>query len=73
MEELKESNLRLCKRCNQVKRRILLGKFPNSRDKKWSDDSGKLWSGSVCPPCNAERAKEIMRKKRQKLGTTDNP
>lgn len=65
-EETKESNLRLCKKCNEVKRRTLAGKFPDGRDKRYVDDSGKLWNGSMCPSCNAERAREVMSAKRKR-------
>jgi len=59
-----ESNLRLCKICKQLKTRTLAGKW--SKDNKWTDESGKLWSGSVCPSCNHERLKVVMRIKRAK-------
>lgn len=67
-QEQKESNLRLCKRCNEVKRRTLSGKYPDNRDKKYVGDDGLLWNGSTCGICNRKRAKEIMaaRRLRQK-------
>lgn len=59
-----ESNLRLCKKCNQLKTRIEAGKYPNGKDKKWSDESGKLWNGSTCGLCNSVRSKDVMQKSR---------
>lgn len=59
-----EVNLRRCKFCNGLKQRIEAGKFPNGKDKKWRDESGKLWSGNLCSDCNVNRSKEVMRKAR---------
>lgn len=59
-----EVNKRHCKKCGQLKDRIEAGKFPNGRDKKWRDESGKLWSGKICGLCNNTRTKEIMKKAR---------
>jgi hypothetical protein len=58
-----EINKTICKTCGQIKDRIAAGKF-NSKDRKWSDQSGKLWNGKICPPCNSDRVKEAMRVKR---------
>jgi hypothetical protein len=59
-----EINKRLCKCCGQLRQRIEDGKYPNGKNKKWRDEDGKLWSGSVCGQCNNGRAKEVMRKAR---------
>jgi len=61
-----EVNKRRCKICGEEKNRILAGKFPNGRDKKWAGDNGKLWNGNICGDCNLKRAKEIMVKIRAK-------
>lgn len=61
----KETNEKLCKICNKLKKRIYLGKFDN-RNKKWGDEHGKLWSGHYCPECNLERTKNSMKKLRKK-------
>lgn len=58
-----ESNKRTCKVCLLLKSRISDGKF-NKRDKRWIDESGKLWNGSVCPICNKQRARENMKRLR---------
>lgn len=63
-EQNKETNLRLCKRCNEVKRRTLSGKYPDQRDKKWVGEDGLLWNGNVCGVCNQKRSKEVMAAKR---------
>jgi hypothetical protein len=59
-----EVNDRVCKVCNVKKQRIFDGKYPNSRDKKWRDETGLLWSGNVCGSCNRDRAKNVMKKAR---------
>lgn len=59
-----EANVRICKTCKQLKNRIQDGKFQNGKDKRWRDESGTLWSGNTCPPCNNERLKNKMRAKR---------
>lgn len=64
-EEHKEKNLTQCKKCKQLKYRILDGYYP-SGDKKWIDEEGRQWMGKTCPYCNQKRAKEIMNGKRKK-------
>lgn len=58
-----ETNKRQCKICKELKDRTLIGKF-NDKDKKWIDPEGKLWNGNVCPPCNRNRVKDLMKKLR---------
>lgn len=57
-----ESNLSTCKICRQIKPRILAGKYPNGRDKKWVDLDQKLWTGSCCPECHANKVKSRYKK-----------
>lgn len=59
-----ESNKRTCKICLLLKQRIQDGKFANGRDKRWVDESGKQWVGSICPICNSIRARENMKRLR---------
>jgi hypothetical protein len=61
-----ESDKRVCKLCNLLKDRILIGKYPDNKNKKYTDDLGKLWNGSVCGSCNVKRSHENMKKIRQK-------
>jgi ssDNA-binding Zn-finger/Zn-ribbon topoisomerase 1 len=65
MEIKVETNKRICKKCNKIKMRIQNGKFPNGKDKRWVDESGSQWSGSVCPDCLREAAK--LRKRSRKV------
>lgn len=60
-----EENLRACKVCQQLKQRILVGKF-DTKNKRYHDESGKTWSGSVCPACHQERMKNNMKALRVK-------
>ena len=60
-----ETNKTLCKICKQIKERIAAGNFKNGRNKKWRDESGQLWNGKICGPCNALRLKEVMQNKRK--------
>jgi hypothetical protein len=60
---MEESNKRRCKACGALKTRTLVGKF-DKLNKKWSDETGKLWNGSVCPVCNVGRSRDNMRKVR---------
>lgn len=55
-----EQNKTKCKICNQVKDRILIGKF-DTKNKKYADENNKLWSGLVCPTCHKDRIKSNMK------------
>lgn len=61
---MSETTDRKCKGCLKIKKRILVGKFPNGRDKKWAGDSGKLWNGNLCPDCNILESHKKMQKLR---------
>lgn len=61
-----ETNKRLCKVCNILKDRTESGLYPDGKNKKYIDDSGKLWNGSVCGPCNVQRSYNNMKKLRSK-------
>lgn len=60
-----ESNARICKTCKQIKTRTESGRYPNGKDKKYSDETGKLWNGSICPACVVEKSKLTMKKNRE--------
>lgn len=55
---------RICKTCKVIKSRIPDGTFLNPKNKKFRDETGALWNGSVCPGCNTLRLKEVMKNKR---------
>lgn len=63
---MEESNKRHCKRCKELKNRILDGKFPDSKNKRFKDEMGKLWSGNICPQCQVLKVKENMKQLRFK-------
>lgn len=67
-----------CKRCNELKTRNVKhiidhngisvpDYYPGSKNKKYIDDNGKLWSGKSCPDCHRLRVKEGMKNLRFKL------
>lgn len=56
-----ESNIRMCKVCSQPKQRILDGKYPDGKNKKYVDENGLKWNGSCCPNCQKAKAKESMK------------
>lgn len=58
-----EENKVHCKICKELKSRILAGKFDNV-NKKYTDETGKLWNGKSCPQCTVLKAREHMRLKR---------
>lgn len=62
---MEESNIRICKRCEEPKQRIQDGKFPNGVNKRWIDDTGKQWSGNLCGTCNNDRVRESLKRKRR--------
>jgi hypothetical protein len=57
---------RICKSCKIIKDRVPDGTFKSPKNKKWRDESGLLWNGSVCGICNQVRLKEHMKSKRSK-------
>lgn len=65
-EENKEINLSKCSVCEEIKPRILVGKYPDGRNKKYTDDSGKLYVGRKCPDCVKSSMKIRMKKFRSK-------
>lgn len=61
---MSEENLRKCTKCDTLKIRILVGKFNNERNKKYHNEKGKIWRGSVCPECHKEDMKNRMKASR---------
>lgn len=67
-----------CKVCNQLKTRVVktipdpvngaaIPEFyPGSKNKKYVDENGRLWSGKICPNCQCNRSREGMRNLRFK-------
>lgn len=66
MEEINKSK---CSRCQDIKTRIQDGKYPDGRNKRWVDESGKCWIGRRCPECVIREMKGRMQKLR--LGRKD--
>lgn len=62
---MEEKNLRKCKQCNEVKYRIMDGKY-DSINKRWRDQTGKTWNGRICGECHIKNQKELQRLRRSK-------
>lgn len=59
-----ELDKRICKTCKQIKTRIRQEKYNDQKNYKYRDENGKLWLGNLCPSCNNERLKNVMKEKR---------
>jgi len=66
-----ESDKRLCKMCNELKIRTMVGKYPDNRNKKFADETGKLWNGSICGVCNVKRSHTNMKKLRERIKSNE--
>ena len=62
---MEEKNLRKCKVCGEMKSRILDGKF-DDKNKRWKDETGKLWNGNICPVDHARIQAELQKARRSK-------
>ena len=60
---MEEVNLRKCKICGEMKQRILDGKF-DDKNKRWKDETGKVWNGSICPRDHARIQAELQKLRR---------
>ena len=65
MSELNEENLCTCRVCGENKLRIQKGKFL-SKNKKWVDSKGKMWTGRRCPDCVVRIQRELQKQRRSK-------
>ncbi len=65
-EEQVERDLRHCKQCGDLKLRIRDGNYPNQKDTRYIDDTGKQWSGSTCSKCHRENCKNKAKERRAK-------
>lgn len=50
--ETKETSTIMCKGCGKTRTRYYAGRYPNKKDKKWVDESGREFSGLMCPICH---------------------
>ena len=65
-----ETDKRKCKDCGETKDRTFVGKFENSKDKKFIDADGGTWCGRLCPDCHRKKTKKNMRSLRGKKNDT---
>ena len=66
MEEKMEIDKKECKVCKELKIRVRVGRYPNFKDIKFSDEIGLLWNGKTCPTCHKKIMQEKMSIKRAK-------
>lgn len=62
---MSEISKRQCKVCDKEVARILKGKYPDGKNKKWVDSFEREWNGKTCPSCHAESVKRAMKKARE--------
>lgn len=60
-----ESSIVTCKNCKVTHKRFLSGKYPDGRNKRWVDASGREFCGSICPSCHVARVALRNRNRRQ--------
>lgn len=56
----------ICKLCQKECKRYFAGRYPNGKDKRWIDETGREFSGKVCPKCHAERCAKRVANRRKK-------
>ncbi len=62
--ETNEIPLVWCKNCGVTKERVMAGKYPNGKDKRWvCPITRKQWSGAVCSECVVEKSAARKRAK----------
>lgn len=59
-------SLRQCKKCMEYKVKISSGKFPDGRNTRFEDATGRQWNGKICPDCFLLVMQERMKVKRVK-------
>ena len=50
-----EHSVIICKDCGVMKKRFHAGKYPNNKDIRWVDDTGRQFNGKSCAQCNLNR------------------
>lgn len=56
--ETKDFQILVCPKCNQTKKRIRVGKRPNSKETKFIGEDGLEFSGRVCGTCHRNKVKQ---------------
>lgn len=60
-----DKSIIVCKYCNETKERILAGKYPSGKDKRWVDKDGQEFSGHTCPSCHSLRVNQRKQLKKK--------
>lgn len=61
-----ECEYKVCKICNVEHKRFRDGVYPNGKDTRFVNESGKEWSGRVCPQCHINKVSNKLKEKREK-------
>lgn len=59
----------ICKECHVELKRFRGGMYPNGKDTKYTDETGREWSGRKCPACHNKA--NIDRQKTKRRGTVN--
>jgi hypothetical protein len=62
---MSETSTIKCKNCGETCVRILAGKYPNGKDKKWVDEDGREFSGLTCSQCVVDKARARKQDKKK--------
>jgi len=55
---------RVCKVCNQEKKRFKGRQYENGKDYRYEDENGRMWNGLSCPECHCTELARIKRERR---------
>ena len=73
MEDIRDSEILVCTHCNQTKKRIRVGKRPESKETKFVGEDGLEWNGRNCPACVVDKSrlrKQLKKKLKGNFGDT---
>jgi Zn finger protein HypA/HybF involved in hydrogenase expression len=64
MSNNEEFSIIKCKGCGQTKKRVMDGRYANTKDIRWIDpETKKQFSGHKCPTCHAD---DVAKRKRNR-------
>lgn len=65
MEDTRDYTHTVCKHCGQTKKRIRVGKRPQSKETKFVGEDNLEWNGLVCGICQVEKARLLKQLKKK--------
>lgn len=66
MEE-NDVDLSTCRKCEKIEVRKHDGFYPDGRNKRFVDGTGRLWCGRICANCQRDKVKIQIKEKRAKV------